>query len=195
VVLGITLLGLNVLGATRILTIQSQTNRLQQSAAEQSFLPTASATPTPTAGPFPASGDGFSITSDPNSWVGQGTAFTYSREDAHFYWRPGGVAQPGVAIEVDYSDQIWTVVLVPPAGQTLQVRTYANAVEVPPTGTAPGLSVSGIGHACHSFGTFSVTAIAWDPDGQLNRLDATFLQHCGDPQGPIVSGRIRYIRP
>jgi hypothetical protein len=191
VVLGVTLLGLDVLGATRAVTDQSALH------AASNPMPTAtpSPTPTPSAAPFPTSGDGLTITSDPNDWVGQGAAFTYDRQDAHFVVTPGAVAQPGIAIQVQYSDQFWNVVFSPPSGQTLHVGTYANAVEVPPTDGSPGLSVSGVGHGCKSFGTFTINAISQDAGGQLELLDATFVQYCDSPTGPSLRGRIRYVKP
>ena len=82
---------------------------------------------------------------------------------------------------------------VRPAGQTLHVGTYANAVAVPATDGLPGLSVDGVGHGCKSFGTFTINAISQDADGQLQLLDATFVQYCDSPTGPSLRGRIRYV--
>ena len=188
VVLGVTLLGLDVLGATKTLTAQQQANAVTTSLP----APTPSPTPRPTAGPFPSSGDGLTIVTEQSDWIGQGAAFTYDRQDASFTVLPGAVAQPGIGIEVKHGDQFWEFVFSPPSGQTLHVGTYSNARGVPAPAGSPGLSVSGAGHGCNSFGSFTISAISFDSNGQLVLLDASFIQHCDSPVGPSLVGRIRY---
>ena len=189
VILGVTLLGLDVLGATRASATRSQATIT----ASETPIPTATPTPLTVASPFPATGDGFTVTTDPANWIGRGNGVTYDRQDAHFIVES---TDPRIEFKVQYSEVTsWDIAFAPPAGQTLHVGTYINAGDgTVSSQNTPGLSVSGIGRSCTEVGgSFTITAIQVNDYGQLMLFDATFVQHCDRPDGPALTGRIRYV--
>lgn len=194
VVLGVTLLGLDVLGASRGTTAEQQSVM----APDSPVVSTPSQTPSAPAAPFPASGDGFTIVSEVGDFVGQGDVFTYSSQDARMTINPGGTGSPGIDLEVSHLTDQWDIVIAPAAGHILQVGSYNNVVTNAgyPDALAPSLSVSGLGHGCNAvFGSFTVNALARDSAGQIVMIDVTFEQHCERPDAPLLTGRIRYVAP
>jgi hypothetical protein len=60
----------------------------------------------------------------------------------------------------------------------------------------PGLDVSEEGRGCNNvFGSFVIKTISADTLGTVNRLDATFTQHCESPDAPPMTGVVKYRAP
>lgn len=201
VVFGVTLLGLDVLGTTRAMQHTGAATVLPASTAQPylSASPSPSASPTPiaSAGPFPTKGDGFTITSEPGDWIGQGKTFTLDDGSASFRQVTGSVLPSDLNIEVDQTDGYWTIELGPPKGQSLHTGIYSNVVnDDTPFREAAGLNVSGFSRGCNFiYGTFTIDSLSETADGQVLSLDATFTQHCEHPDAPALTGRIRYVKP
>jgi hypothetical protein len=75
----------------------------------------------------------------------------------------------------------WQLVLSAPNGQPLQIGTYENAARYP-SSTQPGLDffgLDGFAFSCNtSTGRFVVLEIVYGPQGELERLRATFETKC-----------------
>lgn len=74
----------------------------------------------------------------------------------------------------------WYLTLVAPNGAPLTVGTYSNATRWPfQAAGVPGLDLSGDGRGCNVLtGSFVVSEVAYAPNGSLDRLRATFEEHC-----------------
>lgn len=139
--------------------------------------------------------DGFSFTSEPHDYIGQGVSESFSRPSARFL-----VSSPSadyVTVTVQTDTENWTIQLAAPHGQTLQPGTYAQAERAAfRTGSAPGLDVSGDGRGCNTvFGSFTISQVVFDQRGQLWALRATFVQHCEFADAPALQGAISYGLP
>jgi hypothetical protein len=89
----------------------------------------------------------------------------------------------------------WTLDFAAPQGQELVPGTYLNATRYPGQApTVPGLDFSGDGRGCNTLsGQFTINDILFGGDGSLQRLQATFEQHC-DGFGAALRGTIVYGR-
>ncbi|MCU7821301.1 hypothetical protein [Kitasatospora sp. DSM 101779] len=74
----------------------------------------------------------------------------------------------------------WSLDLKAPEGKALGVGQYTGATRAPFSGSAePGLELSGDGRGCNTLtGSFTITDVAFGPNGYVQTLDATFEQHC-----------------
>ncbi|MFH8338934.1 hypothetical protein [Streptomyces sp. AM6-12] len=74
----------------------------------------------------------------------------------------------------------WYLDLAAPGGQALAPGDYAGATRYPfNSASEPGLSVDGNGRGCNTLtGSFHVADVAFGPHGYVQKLDATYEQHC-----------------
>lgn len=74
----------------------------------------------------------------------------------------------------------WYLDLAAPAGQALAPGDYTGATRYPfNSAPAPGLSVDGNGRGCNTLtGSFSISDVTFGPNGYVEKLDATYEQHC-----------------
>ena len=197
--IGVALLGLSVAGATLALTRQHAVARTAVQSYSWTPLPspTPIPTPIPTAGPFPLSGNGFQMTSEPGDFIGQGVGRTFDSSDATFTDISRNMAFQGVGVAIATGQpQGWFVTFAPPPGETLHVGTYLDARQAGFNYTAPGLDVHGDGRNCANVtGMFSITRLVIDSQGQLQSLDVTFFERCNTTlEGPSFRGRLRFDR-
>jgi hypothetical protein len=90
----------------------------------------------------------------------------------------GGAGYIGVSVN-GYNGDWWSLDLAAPLGKTLAPGTYDEAHRYPFQGAGPGLDLSGNGRGCNTLtGSFTIQKIGFADDGRVQRLDATFEQHC-----------------
>ena len=143
-------------------------------------------------------GNFLSFVSDTGDYIGQGWTALHEAPTSTF--TPTVLAdRRGVLIDIIGSDGLstlrWSLDLVAPQGQQLGTGTYLNATRYPfQAPTVPGLNFSGDGRGCNQLnGQFTVTEVAYGGDNSLQRLRATFEQHC-EGTGPAIRGTISYVR-
>jgi len=96
-----------------------------------------------------------------------------------------------VVFNASSGNEDWTVNITAPTGQTLQVGNYPTLATN--TTSGPGVGVEGDSQGCStSSGSLDISAIRFDPVGDVTALGATFVIHCsGAPTIPFV-GTIQY---
>ena len=122
-----------------------------------------------------------SFTGDPGDWITGGGSYKYSTEVGDRLTLVGSEANDYVRVGIDGANgDWWTVEFAAPRGQRLTAGTYTDARRYPfQPSTSPGLDYSGNGRGCNQLGgTFTIEAISFGPRGYVERLDATFEQHC-----------------
>lgn len=142
-------------------------------------------------------GNALSFVSDVGDYVGQGWTLLHEAPTASF--SPALDAQRNsVSFEIIGSDGVrtmyWNLGLAAPQGRQLAPGTYLNAARYPfQPATVPGLSFYGNGAGCDGItGQFTITDFAAGADGSLQRLTATFEQHC-EGAAPALRGKIVYV--
>lgn len=90
----------------------------------------------------------------------------------------------------------WSVALAAPNGTELKAGTYTGATRHPfNEGSAPGLNHDGNGRGCNMLtGSFTISNIAWGPNGYVEALDASYEQHC-EGDAAALRGRIHLVNP
>src|SRR5919201_136052 len=160
-------------------------------------------TRTPTATPsIPSTGDLLAMSSEPGDFIGQGRATVMTPPGFRFSGRQqNGPDSISVMVETagsaaDPGWVRWIVEMAGPRGQALKPGTYDGARPAAFRPDAlPGIDVFGDGRGCNQvFGSFTITQLAVDTDGTIQRLDATFEQHCERSNAPALRGHIRIGR-
>jgi len=112
------------------------------------------------------------------------------------------VVEPGTTREylqlvVQRADEYWSVDIAAPTGHTLEVGTYDNTAEPSArTYKTAGLMIYGEGRACNrSTGSFTIKEIAFDQQGRLVALQATFVQRCDIAGAGALRGTLAFGRP
>jgi hypothetical protein len=148
---------------------------------------------TASCGPLAVSGAGsrpadlFSFVSDHNDYIGLGRSKSFTAADSKFVVEPG-TTREYLQLVVERGDEYWSIDMASPSGQPLEIGTYENAAKPEfRNDKTPVLMVYGEGRACDSSGSFTIKQIAFDQEGHLLALQATFLQRCASP----VSGDFR----
>lgn len=120
------------------------------------------------------------MTSDPGDSVGAGG--TYALDPSNHRLNivsaePGHIRFAANSLENFTS---WEGDFAAPPGQALAAATtYTGVMRYPSNGSAPGMDVSGLFRGCSTLsGTFTVDAIAFDPDRALRTFIVRFEQHC-----------------
>ena len=197
---GLALLSLLVLGgapnASNRSTPSAATTTTAQIFPSSSLPPSPSPTPIVTPAPIPVTGDVLSMTSQPGDYIGQGRSRTMTPPAWRFLANQAN-GPDSVTVSVETVDSAnftrWTVWLAAPRGQSLQPGTYVNATRAAfRTGSAPGIDVFGDGRGCNNvYGSFTVTQLTLDQQGNVLAFAATFEQHCEQPTAPSLRGLIR----
>jgi len=159
-------------------------------------LTTPSPTAATTAAPIPATGNVLSMTSQPGDFIGQGRATTMTQPTWRFLAnQANGSDSVTVSVETVATENFvrWIVWIAAPRGQSLHPGTYSNAERAAfRTGSAPGIDVFGDGRGCNNvYGSFAVTKLTVDQQGNVQRFEATFEQHCESRTAPALRGFIR----
>lgn len=133
-------------------------------------------------------------TSQAGQFIGQGRSETYSLGNSK--WK-AVVGSDGGAVDFEVksvdsrSDSNWSLRLAAPLAERLQPgRRYAAAASYAGAGI-PGINISGNGRFCGG-GEFTVDEASFGANDTLIRFSATFVLHCGNTAGPLLTGSVRY---
>jgi hypothetical protein len=137
------------------------------------------------------------LTSEPGDYIGQGRSATMTapawRLLPNFSNAPDSVTPSFETVDTTNFTR-WTVWLGAPKGKALHLGTYANAERAAfRTGPTPGIDVFGDGRGCnHTYGSFTVSKVTMDQQGNVQSFEATFEQHCESPTAPALRGYVRF---
>jgi hypothetical protein len=133
----------------------------------------------------------YSFVSTPGDYIGQGVSSNYAPPTATI--TIGGTAS-SLTVSVRTSTESWNITLAAPSGERLRPASYLNAERSAfRTGRAPGLDVNGDGRGCNQvYGTFVINQIGADASGNVNMLDATFIQNCESATAAPLNGTVNY---
>jgi len=133
------------------------------------------------------------LDSQPGDYVGQGVLQTFTPADGTFILQPSpgsGAVQLSFSTS-DYSS-FWLLQFGPVTGQKLTRGEYEGAQQFPvQSPTKPGISISGDGRGCSSYGRFLVSDVAFNTDGSIARLAIDFEQRCEEDTAALY-GSVRY---
>ncbi len=122
-----------------------------------------------------------SFSGDSGDYISGGQSYSYSTGDQDGLTVSGSEDDSHVSVSVQGAGgDWWDLDLAAPSGQALTAGTYSNATRYPfNASTAPGLDLDGNGRGCNELtGDFTVSDVVFGPDGYVQRLDATYEQHC-----------------
>jgi hypothetical protein len=142
----------------------------------------------------PVTAGTFTMTGDPGDYIAGGATYSYDAGAGDRLSIRADDQLRGVYLSIDGKNgDWWSMDLKAPAGQQLAVGNYPEATRAPFSGAGAGIDISGNGRGCNTIeGSFVVADVAFGPHGYVERLDATFEQHCegGDAalRGRVVIG-------
>jgi len=142
----------------------------------------------------PVTAGTFTMTGDPGDYITGGATYSYDVAAGDRLSISADDQLRGVYLSIDGKNgDWWSMDLKAPAGQQLAVGNYPEATRAPFSGAGAGIDIGGNGRGCNTIeGSFVVADVAFGPHGYVERLDATFEQHCegGDPalRGRVVIG-------
>jgi hypothetical protein len=147
----------------------------------------------------PATSTFLSFRSDPGDFIGAGESHRYALADGTWNAQADfGDSRTTNHINVSVvnfsAGWFWYLDLAAPKGQMLALGAYEDARRYPfqPT-TQPGVSFSGTGRGCNTLtGRFVITDLALGPANTVDRLHATFEQHC-EGASPALTGEISVV--
>ena len=137
--------------------------------------PSSVAASTPPPGPAPLHGVVHAV-SDRGDPVGGGRSFVFNDTNSRF----SATGTPkAISVEIS-SNETWTFDFAAPADGRLKTGIHDIAQRPASRDPAqPGLDISAAGRRCRTVaGTFSIVLYALDKRGAVDRLIATFEQHC-----------------
>ncbi|NBE56972.1 hypothetical protein GUY60_37275, partial [Streptomyces sp. YC537] len=129
-----------------------------------------------------------SFSGDTGDWVTGGNSYAYSTAAQDRLGVYGSTDNGLVRVSVNAADGAWwTLDLAAPSGTPLAPGTYTGATASGSNGpTEPGLSLSGNGKGCSTLtGSFTVQDVEFGPQGYVQKLDATYEQHCSGAEAAL----------
>jgi hypothetical protein len=121
-----------------------------------------------------------SITSTVGDYIAQGQSARYGVTSGQWSTQ---VSADRREVTVNYNDarDAWNLILAAPRGEALRKGTYSAATQYPfQAATSPGLIFFGNARTCSTVkGSFVIHDIDISSTGEVDRLHATFRQHCG----------------
>ncbi|MEV0118130.1 hypothetical protein AB0H77_33635 [Streptomyces sp. NPDC050844] len=138
-----------------------------------------------------------SFSGDTGDWVTGGQSFAYSTAAQDTLGVSASTDNGGVSVNVNGANgDWWTLDLAAPSGTTLAPGSYTGATRAGSNGpTEPGLSLSGNGKGCSDLtGSFTVQDVVFGPRGYVQKLDATYEQHCSGSE-PALRGEVHISNP
>ena len=134
----------------------------------------------------------------PGDYIGQGESHRYALADGVWYALASPLNGPPnqVYIEVTNFTQgwWWSMDFAAPKGQPLKVGTYDAARRYPfQPDTQPGLDFFGSDRGCTTLtGSFQIRELVIGPGNTVDRLHATFEQHC-EGASPALTGEVAIV--
>lgn len=131
------------------------------------------------------------LKSDSGDYIGQGKSYLYTDANASFRYSKN--YDNGITLNIESGDAWWTLNMAAPGNAQLQPGSYQAATRFPfQAPDAPGLSFSGSGRGCNTLtGRFDIFEVAYDSEGIVTGLNATFEQHC-EGGTPALRGQLSY---
>jgi hypothetical protein len=128
----------------------------------------------------PVTAGTFTMTGDIGDYITGGDTYSYDAAAGDRLSISADDALRGVSLSIDGKNgDWWSMDLKAPAGQQLTVGNYPEATRAPFSGAGAGIDIGGNGRGCNTIeGSFTVADVAFGPHGYVERLDATFEQHC-----------------
>ena len=137
--------------------------------------------------------------SEPGDYIGAGESHRYTLEDTDWTARVTvGVTEPNHIVvslrpKTGSLTWWWNLNLAAPTGQSLKAGAYQDARRWPFHGQQPGLDFTGTGRGCNTLtGSFVISSLRIGPGNSLDRLHATFEQHC-EGRSPALKGEISIV--
>ena len=130
---------------------------------------------------LPVTEGSLAFSGDEGDWISGGQSYAYSTSSQDRLNISADTAGNGVHLSIDGANGDWWYLdLTAPSGQTLAPGTYTGATRYPFNEPAePGLDLSGNGRGCNTLtGEFTITDVELGPQGYVEKLDASFVQHC-----------------
>ena len=133
------------------------------------------------------------IVGDPGDYIGQGQSYYYDDTNADIRFSRN--YDNGITVNIDNlpgePSDWWTLNIAAPQNAEIQPGVYDGATRFPfQAWEDPGLSFSGNGRGCNTLtGSFEVYEVAYEGDGSVFALSASFEQHCSDAT-PALRGTI-----
>jgi hypothetical protein len=122
----------------------------------------------------------FTMTGDSGDYITGGRTYTYDTAAGDALSIQADDDLRGVYLSISGArGDWWSMDLNAPLGKQLTPGTYPNATRAPFSGAGAGIDVSGNGRGCNTIeGSFVVAEAVYGPHGYVEKLDATFEQHC-----------------
>lgn len=122
----------------------------------------------------------FTMTGDPGDWVTGGDTYSYDTAAGDHLTIRASDDLRGVSLSINAKNgDWWSMDLRAALGKQLTVGNYPEATRAPFSGAGAGIDIGGNGRGCNTIkGSFVVADVAFGPHGYVERLDATFEQHC-----------------
>ncbi|WP_410668617.1 hypothetical protein [Amycolatopsis sp. cmx-4-68] len=130
--------------------------------------------------------------SEPGAWPLEGSAQYAAPGDEIAVWEYDG----RLKIDVQSGFEDMRVELSAPAGEALHTGTYTGARwrgQSDPALSTPGIFVVSTHFGCgDDYADFTIDRLDKDTGGRTTDVDATFVQHCGSPEGPATRGEVHF---
>lgn len=137
----------------------------------------------------------FSMQGEQGDYITGGRAYAYSISAGDTM--SVSASDGYIGLSLDAKDGAWwSLDLAAPKGKVLAPGTYSGATRYPFNKAAdPGLSVAGSGRGCNqSSGSFVIASLVRGPGGYVQKLDATFEQHCENGTAAL-RGEVHVVNP
>jgi hypothetical protein len=133
----------------------------------------------------------FTMTGDPGDYITGGETYSYDVAAGDHLTIRADDALRGVSLSINAKNgDSWRMELRAPLGTKLAVGDYPEATRAPFSGAGAGIDIGGNGRGCNTIkGSFVVADVAFGPHGYVERLDATFEQHC-EGREDALRGRV-----
>ncbi|MEU9441130.1 hypothetical protein AB0D42_09445 [Streptomyces sp. NPDC048304] len=118
---------------------------------------------------------------DAGDYISGGQSYSYSTASGDGLNVYASTDDTHIAVSVSGANgDWWSLDLAAPSGQALTPGDYTGATRYPfNSASEPGLSVDGNGRGCNTLtGSFSISDVTFGPNGYVEKLDATYEQHC-----------------
>jgi heat shock protein HslJ len=118
---------------------------------------------------------------DAGDYISGGQSYSYSAASGDGLDVYASTDDNHIAVSVNGANgDWWSLDLAAPSGQALAPGDYTGATRYPfNSASQPGLSLDGNGRGCNTLtGSFSIADVKFGPNGYVEKLDATYEQHC-----------------
>ncbi|GLZ29966.1 hypothetical protein Lesp02_21560 [Lentzea sp. NBRC 105346] len=128
----------------------------------------------------PVTSGSWTFGGDPGDYISGGQDYKYSPQNGDVLTVGASEDRNHIGVRVSgVQGDWWDVDFAAPRGEPLTAKTYEGATRYPFQGAGPALSHGGNGRGCNTLtGTFTIQNVVFGPHGYVEKLDATYEQHC-----------------